>query len=115
MISFDLKSVWPKPFLYEHAFAQTVNWGYNPEKEKVNMPLHVEISSFLRKYVPDYDPVKGLSLNGQAGRTVGAVMNDLGIPLDEVQIILVNHRAAKPETRLGEDDEIGLFPALGGG
>lgn len=79
------------------------------------MPLRIEISSYLRRFVSDYDPVQGLILNGQTGRTVGAVIHELGIPSEEVQIILVNRRAAKLETRLGEDDELGLFPAMGGG
>jgi sulfur-carrier protein len=47
--------------------------------------------------------------------TVGQLVDELGIPEQELGIILVNSRHARLDRRLSEGDVVALFPLLGGG
>lgn len=45
----------------------------------------------------------------------GDIMNKLGIPFEEVSILLINGFHRKPETRVRDGDIVALFPPVGGG
>lgn len=47
--------------------------------------------------------------------TVQDVMDQLNIPRDEVNILLINGFHQKPETKVNDQDIVSLFPAVGGG
>ena len=47
--------------------------------------------------------------------TVQDVMDVLGVPRSEVNIILINGFHQKPETAVNDEDIVSLFPAVGGG
>jgi sulfur-carrier protein len=47
--------------------------------------------------------------------TVGKAIQDLGIPPDQVSIILVNGKQVDANHRLSAGDVLSLFPLLGGG
>jgi sulfur-carrier protein len=47
--------------------------------------------------------------------TVELIVQDLGIPIDQVSIILVNDRHVNSDYPLSEEDVLSLFPPLGGG
>jgi sulfur carrier protein ThiS len=79
------------------------------------MSLHVEVSSYLRKFLPNYNPEEGLILDFRPGMTVAQMIKDLGIPEEQVQLIMVNRMAVKPDHVLKEGDLVGLFPILDGG
>lgn len=79
------------------------------------MALRVEVGSYLRKYLTEYDPEKGLELKFEAEKTAGQIIDELGIPRSEVSIIMVNRKAARSDQALKDGDLLGLFPvALGG-
>lgn len=79
------------------------------------MALRVEVGSYLRKYLTEYDPEKGLELKLKAEKTAGQIIDELGIPPSEVSIIMVNRKAARSDQALKDGDLLGLFPvALGG-
>lgn len=79
------------------------------------MPLLIKLSASLRRFVPDYDALAGLSLPWTPGATVAQVLAGLGIAPTEVKIIMVNGVAAGPDAVLKDGDRVGLFPAVGGG
>jgi sulfur carrier protein ThiS len=83
--------------------------------EKTSMPVRVEIDSSLRKYTSRYDAKEGLSLEWRPGLTVRRIVEKLGMPPDEVKIIMVNRVTVQPDHPVKEGDVIGLFPLLGGG
>jgi sulfur carrier protein ThiS len=76
--------------------------------------VRVELSSGLRRHLPGYDPARGLEVEA-AGATAAELVERLGLPAGEVQVIMVNRAAAPPHTVLADGDLVGLFPALGGG
>ena len=49
------------------------------------------------------------------GTTVGNVVEELGIPTEELGIVMVNSRHVQLSYVLGEGDMLALFPLLGGG
>ncbi len=63
----------------------------------------------------EYQPADPELVTVPEGATAGDVIDQLAVPREEVQIIFVNSRHAKPETVLQEGDKVGLFPAVGGG
>lgn len=51
----------------------------------------------------------------QDGATVRDVIDELGIPVDDVRIIFINGRGSELDAELKDGDRLGLFPPVGGG
>ncbi len=79
------------------------------------MPVKIVLSSTLRKYVPDYDPIKGLEVAVEAGTALKDLLERLGIPEKDIKIAMVNGVKVGLDTELAGDERVGLFPAVGGG
>ncbi|MBU0513379.1 MAG: MoaD/ThiS family protein [Proteobacteria bacterium] len=79
------------------------------------MPILVKLSTSLRALAPGYDPLTGLSVEAEQGRSVARLLARLGIPPEKVKIIMVNGVAAGADTVLADGDRVGLFPPVGGG
>jgi molybdopterin converting factor small subunit len=79
------------------------------------MPVVVKLSASLRRYVPDYDPLQGLTLENWGDRTVAELAEHLGIPIDSVKIVMINGRHQQPDHLIKDGDRVALFPAVGGG
>jgi hypothetical protein len=80
------------------------------------MSIRVDLNPILRRiYQPDYDPDKGLILADGAGKTLRQIVTELGVPLDEVSSILVNHRVEQLNYRVQDGDLIQLSVAISGG
>lgn len=79
------------------------------------MALKVLLAASLRKYVPGYDAAAGYEMTLEHGATVRRVAEELGVPLDEVKLIMVNGIGANWNTRLQGDERVALFPPVGGG
>ena len=47
--------------------------------------------------------------------TIQDIMDVLGVPRSEVNIMLINGFHQKPETEVKDGDVVSLFPAVGGG
>ena len=46
---------------------------------------------------------------------MGAIVNELAIPVEEVGVILINGRHASLDQTVAEGDTLSLFPLVGGG
>ena len=79
------------------------------------MPLKILLSSSLRKYVPGYDPVKGISFSVDAEITVEELCERINIPCDRIKIVMVNGKSNPMDHVLKGSERIGLFPPIGGG
>ena len=51
----------------------------------------------------------------EPGQTVEQMLRQLGVPPEKTRIIFVNSRAATLAAPLQDGDQVGVFPALGGG
>ena len=47
--------------------------------------------------------------------SAGALAEKIGLPLEEIKIIMLNGRHAKLEQTVSDGDRVGYFPAVGGG
>ncbi len=79
------------------------------------MAVLVKLSATLRAHVPDYDPMAGLLIEPDGLETVGGLVRRIGVPADEIKIILLNGRAATLDAPVADGDRLGLFPPVGGG
>ena len=79
------------------------------------MPVHLMLSTTLRDHIPGYDPLQGLSLELQGRTTVRGLAEQLGLPLPQIKIVMLNGRRAGLDEELAEGDRLALFPAIGGG
>lgn len=79
------------------------------------MALRVFLAATLRKYVSGYDGATGHPLELKPGSTVADAAALLGIPKEEVKLIMVEGKGAGWDTVLKGDERLGLFPPVGGG
>lgn len=79
------------------------------------MPLEVRVFATLRMYLPDYDPVRGYALEITPGTTIAQVVQQLGLPPEEVTLILVDGVHRDWDTPLTGRERLALFPPVGGG
>ncbi len=80
------------------------------------MTVRIDLNPILRRQYPlPYDPEKGLVLEHAAGKTLQQVVQELGIPMDEITSALVNHRVEQPGYLVQDGDSIYLTIAISGG
>ena len=79
------------------------------------MALKIILSSTLRRYIPDYDPSKGMEVSVEKGTTITRLCRQLKIPVDKIKTVMVNGKSQNLDYSLDGDERIGLFPAVGGG
>jgi len=58
---------------------------------------------------------ESLTLEVEKGLTVGEALCALGVPLEEVKVVFVNHRKVEPGHVLEAGDRVGAFPPVAGG
>ena len=51
----------------------------------------------------------------EPGRSIGQVLDQLGIPREQARILFANHRVARPEQTLQGGERLDVFSAIGGG
>jgi molybdopterin converting factor small subunit len=49
------------------------------------------------------------------GITVGDVLKELSLPVDEIGATLINHRHVEEDQALQDGDNLSIFPLVGGG
>lgn len=77
--------------------------------------MKIFLSTTLRKYVPGYDPAKGLEMVISKGTTVADLCRQSNIPINEVKIIMVDGTKREKEHLLTGSERVYLFPPVGGG
>ena len=74
--------------------------------------VKVNLYATLRKYIGGAPSVE---VEIDPGQMVGQVLGGLGVPADQTRIIFVNNRAAELSHVLQGGEQLGVFPAIGGG
>lgn len=80
--------------------------------------MRIEVRLFatlLTRYAPDMAVGEARQMDVEPGATVGQVMRLLGLPEDEVKVIMRNHRQAQLSDLLTDGDRLAFIPAVGGG
>jgi molybdopterin synthase sulfur carrier subunit len=79
------------------------------------MPLQIMLFATLRRFVPGFDPYQGLALDIPPGTTPAQIIRQLGLPPEDVTLILVDGVQQQPEYQLQGNERVALFPPIGGG
>jgi len=78
-----------------------------------NMPrVKLNLYAGLRAHIGGKPSV---DLEIEPGQTVGELLDRLGVPRGQTRILFVNSRAAALSDKLTGGEQIGVFPAIGGG
>jgi len=79
------------------------------------MRIEVAVFATLRRYMPELGLGETKTLEVEPGTTIAEVVEMLGLPKDEVQIVVRNHLHADLSDAVTEGDRIVFVPAIGGG
>ncbi len=79
------------------------------------MNVQLRLFATLRQYLPPDSTGGACSVQISAGATVGDLLSQFGVPLDEHLIVVLHGRRADLEQVLHEGDTIAAFPAMSGG
>jgi sulfur-carrier protein len=79
------------------------------------MALLVLLNATLRRHSPDYDASVGLSLEVEPGTPVAQILPRLGVPAQEVALIMIDGRRRELDFVLQGNERVALFPPIGGG
>jgi molybdopterin synthase sulfur carrier subunit len=77
--------------------------------------VHVKLFATLGTLMPGTAPGTQFEVELPARATLSTLVSHLGLPVDEVRLAFVNGRARPMDWVLNPDDEVGLFPPVGGG
>lgn len=79
------------------------------------MNVKVRLFASLRKNIPELALGESLDVNLQPGTSITNLFKQLGIPENEVKLSFVNGQYQTVDYVLSDNDEIGIFPPVGGG
>ena len=79
------------------------------------MPIQVQLSPLIRKYVSNYDHSTGVTLKIDAPQSVEQIVANLNIPREEVISIMVNGYPGKFNSTVNDGDSVTLAKVIGGG
>ncbi len=74
--------------------------------------VRVNLYTTLRQYVGGKPSV---DVDVEPGRTIGQVLEELGVPTDHTRVIFLDSRAADLQSPLQGGERVDVFPAIGGG
>ncbi len=77
--------------------------------------VHVKLFATLREYRPGLRMGEAFPVALPDRATVGDLVQQLGLPRDEVRTVFVNARIRELDHPLADGDELGMFPSIGGG
>ncbi len=79
------------------------------------MIVHVRLFATLRRQYPDLGIGESMPVELPDGATIGQLIEHLRLPAAKVKIVFVNGITQNPEHVLNDGDQVGVFPAVGGG
>jgi molybdopterin converting factor small subunit len=77
--------------------------------------VEARLYATLRRFTPELGLGEALSLDLEEGTTVGQLVQQLGLPEDEVKVVFVNGISRDGDHVLADGDRVGIFPPVGGG
>ena len=79
------------------------------------MKVEVAVFATLRRYVPDLRLGATKVVEVEPGCTMAQLRDRLGLPADEVKVVMRNHLQANLDEIAQDGDRIVFFPAVAGG
>jgi molybdopterin converting factor small subunit len=79
------------------------------------MQVEVRVFATLRRYLPELGIGEPKIIQVEPGTTLGQLQDKLGLPGEEVKVIMCNNLQADPEDLVNDGDRITYIPAVAGG
>lgn len=79
------------------------------------MKVKVRLFANLREYVPQAKLGATLEVELNEGNRVSDLVNHFRLPPEQVKLVYVNGIYQEMDYQLHENDEVGIFPPIGGG
>ena len=79
------------------------------------MIVDVKLFATLRRHYPHLRVGEPMPVELPEGATVGALVEQLRLPANQVKVMFVNAVVRTKEYTLKDGDEVGIFPPVGGG
>lgn len=79
------------------------------------MRVRIKAYASLRRFVPGVLLGRPSVLELVDGTTIGEALDQIGLPRREARICFVNGRCQDIDHPLCDDDELAVFPPIGGG
>ena len=73
--------------------------------------IQLKLFASLQQYTPPDSDNYAI----QAGITVGALMDRMNVPIDQIKLVFINGVSADLTTTLVGGERVGIFPPVGGG
>ena len=77
--------------------------------------VHVKLFATLRRFRPGLGIGEAFPVELPDGTTVRGLIQHLELPEEQVKIVFVNALFRQMDHVLADGDELGVFPAVGGG
>jgi molybdopterin synthase sulfur carrier subunit len=77
--------------------------------------VHAKLFAVLRRHYPHLGIGEPMPVELPEGATVGDLVEHLRLPADQVKVVFVNNVIREAEHPLANEDELGIFPPVGGG
>jgi len=77
--------------------------------------VQVKLFATLRRHYPDLGIGEAMAVVLPEGTTIAQLVERLDLPGDQVKVVFVNGTVRQKDHVLGDGDEIGVFPPVGGG
>ena len=79
------------------------------------MKVHVAVFATLRRYLPELRLGEAKTMEVAPGCTMAQLRDQLGLPANEVKVVMRNHLQADLNDEIREGDRVVFFPAVAGG
>ena len=79
------------------------------------MEIEVLVFATLRRYIPELSIGESKLIEVSKDTTIAQVIKVVGLPEDEIKVIMRNHRHANLGDKVHHGDRIAFIPAVGGG
>jgi molybdopterin synthase sulfur carrier subunit len=77
--------------------------------------VEVRVFATLRRHLPELGIGEARLLEVGPGTTLAAIRDDLGLPAEEVKVVIRNHVQADWNDTVEDGDRIAFVPAVAGG
>jgi molybdopterin converting factor small subunit len=79
------------------------------------MLVRVKLFVSLVDYVPGSKSGEPFEVRIQDSAALSSLLNQLKLPQEEAKLLFVNGLSKSPDYQLQNNDEVGIFPVIGGG
>lgn len=86
-----------------------------PDSDDLPMIISVKLFTSLADYVPGVKSGEPFEVKVKNGTTLADLINQLKLPIKEAKLLFANGLVKSPDYLLKNNDEVGIFPPIGGG